>query len=45
MLTAAEQRAQNNKTDKKTNEEMYSFLKDPKDVSDFVCFSLLYLTR
>ncbi|CAE6424470.1 unnamed protein product [Rhizoctonia solani] len=31
MLTAAEQRAQNNKTDKKTNEEMYSFLKDPKD--------------
>jgi hypothetical protein len=32
MLTAAEQRAQNVKADKKVNEEMYAFLKDPKDV-------------
>ncbi|CAE6431730.1 unnamed protein product [Rhizoctonia solani] len=33
LLTAlaAEQRAQNVKADKKVNEEMYSFLKDPKD--------------
>ncbi|KEP51775.1 MSH6-DNA mismatch repair-like protein [Rhizoctonia solani 123E] len=31
MLTAAEQRAQNVKADKKVNEETYSFLKDPKD--------------
>ncbi|CAE6470269.1 unnamed protein product [Rhizoctonia solani] len=31
MLTAAEQRAQNVKAEKKVNEDMYSFLKDPKD--------------
>ncbi|KAG9127694.1 DNA mismatch repair protein msh6 [Ceratobasidium sp. 392] len=31
MLTAAEQRAQNVKAEKKSNDETYSFLKDPKD--------------
>ncbi|QRV90722.1 DNA mismatch repair protein MutS [Ceratobasidium sp. AG-Ba] len=31
MLTAAEQRAREVKADKKSNEEIYSFLKDPKD--------------
>jgi DNA mismatch repair protein MSH6 len=32
FLTAAEQRAQEKKTDKKTTDEAFSFLKDPKDV-------------
>ena len=37
MLTAAEQRAQNVKAEKKSNDETYSFLKDPKDVRFFPC--------